>query len=62
VGAAADAPGPSDHSFVYYVRGAEAPARALGRELGIRDVRHVGSNTRAAAQGAKLIVVAGADR
>ena len=62
VGAVTNAPGPADRSTVYYARGAEAPAKALGRELGIRDVRHVGSDIRAAAQGARLIVVIGADR
>jgi hypothetical protein len=59
VGTVANAPGPSAHSFVYYARGAKEPARAVARQLGIRNVRHVGSNTRAAAQGAKLIVVIG---
>jgi hypothetical protein len=62
VGAVTNAPGPADRSAVYYARGAEAPAKALGGDLAIRDVRPAGSNVRAAGQGARLIVLVGADR
>ena len=57
-----NAPGPSNVSSVLYGPGARRAARAVARNLRIRNVRPAGRPARRLAPGARLFVVVGADR
>jgi hypothetical protein len=62
LGAVTNSPSPASKSYVMFERGHEAEADAVARDLGIKTVRVIDSETRALADGAVVVVVAGEDR
>ncbi len=62
LGAVTNSPTPANKSYVMFERGHEQEADAVASDLGIKTVRPIDSETRALAEGATVVVVAGEDR
>jgi hypothetical protein len=62
LGAVTNSETPADETTVLFERGHEEEARSVARDLGLKDVSPVDSDSSAVAEGADVVVVAGEDR
>jgi hypothetical protein len=62
LGSVTNSPTPANKSYVMFERGHEGEASAVASDLGIKTVRPIDGETRALADGADVVVVAGDDR
>jgi LytR cell envelope-related transcriptional attenuator len=62
VGAVTNSETPTDETVVLYERGHEEEARVVARDLGVSVVQLIDPESRALAEGADVVVVAGEDR
>jgi LytR cell envelope-related transcriptional attenuator len=62
LGAVTNSPTPANKSYVMFERGHEQEANAVASDLGIGTVRPIDGETRALAEDATVVVVAGEDR